>query len=296
MPKGFEKIITAQKQFNEKYGVSFDIEEFAQSIDGLDEFGGGSSADELYKVEFAKLYKKAHANFIDKRLAQIIDFGEMINEFEDNIIAPYYQKRKSEGQTAPTPYGGWSVREYLSSVERHLSTVPENKHDFATKRYAALDIRIRDMRAFADELINNNDASPEKLATLYCYHSALSRVNEGRSFLKAVFVNPIRHLAEKRCMDKIKTYIEEKTGGPMSLENAAFKNVYDISNNDDIERSKNTVSVAIHGAIQERSKDANVANKENMVVDDAMIMDEHVQKNEKVTYKENLSKKEFISK
>ena len=296
MPKGFEKIITAQKQFNEKYGVSFDIEEFAQSIDGIDEFGGGSSADELYKVEFAKLYKKAHANFIDKRLAQIIDFGEMINEFEDNIIAPYYQKRKSEGQTAPTPYGGWSVRGYLSSVERHLSTVPENKHDFATKRYAALDIRIRDMRAFADELINNNDASPEKLATLYCYHSALKRVNEGRSFIRAVFVNPFRHMAEKRCMDKIKTYIEEKTGGPMTLENAAFKKVHDISNNDDIERSKNTVTIAIRGAIQERSKDANASEKENMVVDDAIIMDEHVQKNEKLTYKESLTKSNLVSK
>ena len=296
MSKNMQRIIDSQNAFNRKYGVNFDIEEFHDSIEGLFEIGGFVDANQMYRIKFTEIYKKAHSNFIDRKIENTLDFGVMINDFDENIVTPFYARSKVSGKPAPTAYGGWTTATYLDAVKRHLDTVPDNKHEYAIQRYNTRELRIRDMRAFTKELIRNNDATPEKLATIYCYYSALKKANEDRSYLRAIFVDPSRHLAEKRWMNKIKSYLELKTGGALSLENNEnFRNVHEISNNDDISRNKEIVNNALLNVLpKEQPTELDTNMKEHVAIDASLVNDNSMQKTQKVSEKESSSKQNEI--
>lgn len=269
----FEKIETAQDAFNAKYGVNFNIEEFDASISGFAELGGGVNADEMYKITFVSLYQKAFANFIDQKLGKTFEFGEMIRDFDKNIMDPYRAECKKENKSAPTLYGGWTVKEYMESVDHSLNSVPNDKCDYATRRYREGDLRIRDMRAY-DEELKKGVPSADKLATLYCYAQALSRVNEERSFFWKV-THPFKFLAEKREAKNFKAYISEVTGGELTENtgNEKFDDILAHAKDPLIYQSRKIVKNAL-AQIAPTDRTREIANKEKLFVDAAAMKDD----------------------
>ena len=274
MPIDFETIETAQVSFNTKYGVNFSIEEFDASISGFAELGGGIDADEMYKITFASLYQKAFANFIDQKLGKTFEFGEMIRDFDKSIMNPYRAECKKENKSAPKLYGGWTVKEYLESVDHSLDRVPNGKLDFAARRYREGDLRIRDMRAYAEALKKEDSPSADRLATLYCYTHALSVINQERSFFwKATHL--FKYFAEKREAKNFKAYLAEVTGGELveRTGNEKFDEILARVKDSLIEQSRKVVKAAVSQAVaNDLEKDA-PADKEKLFVDAAAMKD-----------------------
>ena len=114
----YEKILEAQRSFNEKYGVNFDIYEFEGAINGFTAFGDTVPADEIYKTKFIIQAKKAFANLVDNKLENGLDLGEMINDFEKMIMDPY--REGCDPAYATEPFGGWDAVGYLRSVNNFI--------------------------------------------------------------------------------------------------------------------------------------------------------------------------------
>lgn len=277
MPNNLEKIEKAQSEFNKKYAVDFDIEAFEESMNFYDDMGTDLGLNNLYKQAFIPLYKKAFTNFIDGKIGKTFDVGVMINDFE-NIMEPFRDERSSKNKKSPAFCGGWTVKEYLNSMLKATEDVPDNKLDYAAKRYSKGELRIRDMRAYAEDL--KKDPTAEKLATLHCYAESLMRANKERPlFWRAIFL--FRHLAEQREAENFKKYIAEVTGnsdGKIKLEEV-LENV----NNTLISDSKKIVNDAmVRAENAENTQKTSEQKKEKLSVDDAAPDKDRQQITEKV--------------
>ena len=289
-----KKLKYAQADFNRKYGVDFSIEKFDSSLGGLLDFGGEVDIDEKYRASFSELYKQAYGAFIDRKTKNSLDLVQMINDFDADIMVPYSEMRRADNKSAPTAYGGWTVSEYLGSVKNYLNSVPDDKQDFAESRYRDGALNVGNIAEYTDNVIKSDDASASKLATLYCYYTALDRVNSGRSFF-GKYSNLFTHFKEQGCMDKIKSYIEQKTGGPMSADtNEKFKEVYDVATNDDIGQSRELVSTALtYSIISSRGSDGYYEGKERLNFDPSVIDDRNSRRSEKVSAKDVYASREI---
>ena len=283
-----QELEAAQAAFNKKYGVNFDIDEFGASISGLSEIGGIDNADQMYKMKFSELYKKAFENFVDRKIDGTFDFMEMINDFDKNIMEPYREERKGEGKSAPKPYGGWKVSEYLASVDTYLNDMPLLKPLYAGQRYREGKLGMSDMRAYVNNLKKKDNVTPGELSTVDCYISALSEANENRSLISKI-LNPIGLIIEKIHLWLFKSYLEKQTGGPLSaLEqdgNEKYKEIYEISNDTLIAKARETVENAKELALSnEQTREAAKSQKEQVKIPTSEITDEQIKTFDQVVY------------
>ena len=163
-----QAIETAQAAFNKKYGVEFNFDEYEGSVSCLDEGGGATSADEIYRVMFADLYKQAFANFVDRKIDKEFDFIQMLNEFDKSIMDPYRKECKTTETPAPKPFGGWTLSRYLTSVDNFLSDEPLYKPQYATQRYNQGKLGLFRMRAYVNSLRSKENVSAGELSTVDC--------------------------------------------------------------------------------------------------------------------------------
>lgn len=289
-----KELEAAQAKFNKKYGVNFDIDEFDASISGLSEIGGIDNADQMYKMKFTELYKKAFENFVDRKIDGTFDFMEMINEFEKNIMEPY---REEKGKGAPKPYGGWKVSDYLTNVDAYLNDMPLFKPQYAEQRYRDGKLGMGDMRAYVNELKKKDNVTPGELSTVDCYISALSQANENRSLISKI-LNPIGLLIEKIHLWILRSYLEKQTGGPLSAldqgGNEKYKEICEISNDGLIAKARETVGNAKKMAIEnEQIREAAESQKEQVKIPASEITDEQIKTFDQVVY-EDPQKENFI--
>ena len=254
----FKKIIKAENAFNKQYGVSFSIEAFDEKVSVFDNFTGGINIDEMYRTSFSELHQKAFANFIDGKIEKTFDFVKMLKDFEETIMNPYREERKSEKKSVPTPFGGWMGSKYLESVYKSLTDIPDKKIDFVVKRYNERTLRIRDMRSFANDVAKLENPPLDKLATLYCYSEALSKVNKDRSY-PWIFTHLSRFFAEKREAKNFKNLIIKAIEGKSVNKNIPKKmgDVLLFVNDDIIPKSK--------AAVKEASEVATISEELNAI-------------------------------
>ena len=259
-----ERIEQAQAKFNKKYGVKFDAEAFEESLNFYENIGTVFEVNNLYRQNFISLYEKAFANFIDKKIGEDFDVGVMINEFED-IMKPFRDKCNSEGKQYPDVYGGWTVNEFLTSMCNSLSDVPDNKIEYATKRYSDGQLSIRNMRSYANKLKKAGNPSKDELATLYCYAEGLSNVNERRN-VSWIIKYPFKFFAEKREAKNFKAYISEVIGGELqeNVGNTKFDEIFAIVNDASLSNGKKAIEFA------QKAKNGIDEEKEQMSVSDAI--------------------------
>ena len=280
-----QKLEAAQAEFNKKYGVDFDIDEFDASISGLAEIGGIENANQMYKMKFKELYQKAFENFVDRKIDGTFDFMEMINEFDKNIMEPY---REGEGKSALKPYGGWKVSDYLKSVDTYLNDMPLFKPQYAEQRYREGKLGMGDMRAYVNELKKKDNVTPGELSTVDCYISALTRSNNNRSLISKI-INPIGLLIEKIHLWILRSYLEKQTGGPLSVldqdGNVKYQEIAEISNDGLIAKARETVGNAKTMAIEnEQTREAAESQKEQVKIPTSEITDEQIKTFDQVVY------------
>lgn len=280
-----QELEAAQAKFNKKYGVDFDIDEFDASISGLAEIGGIENSNQMYKMKFTELYKKAFENFVDRKIDGTFDFMEMINDFDKNIMEPY---RNGEGKKAPKPYGGWKVSEYLASVDTYLNDMPLLKPLYAGQRYREGKLGMSDMRAYVNGLKKKDNVTSGELSTVDCYISALSEANESRSLISKI-LNPIGLIIEKIHLWLFKSYLEKQTGGPLSAldkgGNEKYKEIHEISNDTLIAKARETVGNAKELALSnEQVREAAESQKEQVKILASEITDEQIKTFDQVVY------------
>ena len=287
MPRNFRKITAAEDAFNKKYGVDFSIEAFDERISVFDDFGGGSDINFMYRFTFKDLFKKAFGNFIDHKLGRKFDASAMIKDFEKTIMTPYREELKKEGRNDLVPFGGWSVKTYMETIQQYTMGLPSSKVDFAEARYHERIIRIRDMRAFANSLRGKENVTIDELATLSCYSVALANANEERT-RKWAWRHPFKYFAEKREAKNFQDLVVEKLGDPEDVANAAKYNALRASMESN---SIDTCKVAVDMLVSRLQYDKNApwepaANKKEKVsVSSALLNDDPSKKSEKVEYK-----------
>lgn len=285
MPKQNKNTQTPQDTFNKKYGVDFDIEAFAEGMSFHDDFGSSELMNGIYKTTFTELYKKAYGNFIDRKIGTKFDFVEMLNDFENNIMEPYRKSAQSSGRKPPSPYGGWKLSEYIESVDNYLGGISISKEIFAKERYENRSLRMRDMRKYVDGLKKRNDVTPAELSTVNCYIAGLSYTSNNRS-LASKIGNLFRYLAEQRTIKAFTRYLEEKTGGPLSLAegvNPGYAEVVELSGNADIANSRNAVSFAMEKANgNDRARDAETDEKTRIHVAGIVTTDADISNSERI--------------
>ena len=287
----YEKILEAQRSFNEKYGVNFDIYEFEGAINGFTAFGDTINPNDIYKTKFIIQAKKAFENFVDNKLENGLDLGEMIKDFEKMIMDPYREACDPEYLTEP--FGGWDTAEYIRSLKNFVDGVPDSKSVYAANRYKAGKLPIREMRAYANELKELDMPPVDKLSTLYCYAKGLEIVNQSRSVWWAM-LHPIRFFAERREAKNFMEYVEEQK----NIENMSILDkVRECAQDKTIENTKKLMKEAVEQIEAEErldaAQEANVPEEsvdplwknvvsERISVPDVAMLDDSSKKSEQV--------------
>ena len=295
MPKGTNNIEHAQQEFNKRYGVDFSIDEFDGTMSGFAEFGGGVNVNEIYRATFSALYKKAYANFVDRKIGDKFDFVEMINEFDKNIMEPYRAQCKNDNKTAPKPYGEWKVSDYLDGVSNYLDDIPLFKPYYAAQRYSDGSLSISDMRNYINNLKKRDDVTVGELSTVDCYISALDTVSRQRSLISKI-LHPIRYIAEKIYLRSFTSYLEQKTGGKLLTEagNAKYDGISAISEDQLIGNCRDAVGAAKVQALKnEAERDTCTSEREQISVKGAVSREPKNDTSEKVEYIEVPAKNYF---
>jgi hypothetical protein len=286
----YEKIEAQQSLFNEKYGVNFDIYDFEGAINGFTAFGDTINPNDIYKTKFIIQAKKAFENFVDNKLENGLDWGEMIKDFEEMIMEPYRKECAPEYRTEP--FGGWDTAQYLRSLKNFVDGVSSNKSVYAAERYMAGNLPIREMRAYAKELQDLDDTpSVEQLSTLYCYAKGLEIANQSRPVWWAM-LHPIRFFAERREAKNFMEYVKEQK----NVENMSILDrVRECAGDKTIENTKNLMKEAVEAEerlyaaqetnVPEESVDSPQKNvvSERISVPDAAMLDDSSKKSEQVT-------------
>lgn len=292
----FDSIKTAQRNFNQRYGVKFDIDEFDGSVNALSDLGSGNVngtvVDDLYRATFTEMYKKAYDNFVDRKIGDNFDFVAMLDDFDKTVMAPY-RAALGQGGTKPRAYGGWTVSRYLNAVNASVGSVADSKIQYALDRYSQRKLPIRSMRAYARQLKNNPNPSTKELSTLYCYAESLLQANKERKGIWKL-LNLSRHLAEQREAKEFKKYISQVIGEPLeqNSQNKKFGEILAYVNDDLIARSKTTASeAAVEAENKEKILENNDSGKQRVNISDIAVNGEGLANNkDKIIESKQISK------
>ena len=199
-----EGTITSVNNFNTKYGVNFNLDEYVSKA-------SKTSPNEALKAMFANMYKKVlHSNLgkeeADKRSA------EMFYDFNKNVISSLKVEFNTENKNLyPHKNAGMSKLERYHLMESVWNDIPKNDTDLVADKYKNGEIRIRDMVAYATEKEDYSKLDRITMTIMASYAEALKNVNASRSFFWKVF-HPIRNNAEKRDAKLIQSIVTEKNG------------------------------------------------------------------------------------
>ena len=215
MAINFNSFSDKAKEFNERYGVNFNIVEFDGQTRTLTEnFAVRKSTAEtlntFYRTALLRLFREAFANAIDHKIAAF-EPEQLLKDFEDFVMSPYRAECKKENMAAPGVNAGWTKKEFLERAKAELQSIPDDKREYARTRYMNGDLRVRDVRAFREELQNKGGYNHEKLSTLICYSYALGNAVNSRSFWWKV-MHPFKNSAEKKELATLRNYIGVTTG------------------------------------------------------------------------------------
>ena len=276
MAINFDSFSAKAEAFNKKYGVKFDIVEFDGQTRALTEnFAVTKSAENnlntYYRMAFTRLFKEAFANFIDHKIASFMP-DEMLSDFEESVMGPYRAACKKENMAAPGVNAGWTKKEFMERAKAELQNIPDDKREYARTRYMNGELRVRDVRAFREELQNKGGYNHEKLSTLICYSYALGNAVISRSFWWKV-MHPFKNSAEKKELATLRNYIGITTGS------------FDITGEDETIEYVRGDEIASDKAI-EKYKQAIETGKNNLPDEADVIIDER-KLNEKVILDEN---------
>lgn len=188
----------AVENFNDTYQTNFNLQDFIRKSSVI--FGSQKSAfNANYKRTIQEMaaqvltYKEGTRDQLEAKT--IPTLFDMLEDFENNIIAPYREACKEQNSNAfPEPYAGWTKQEQVDIIKDALKTVPKNLGEVQGERYKSGHIRIRDMVAVANSI---SEVSMEKSQKVAEYVIALEAVNANRSRAWRFF-HPFRNRAEKR--------------------------------------------------------------------------------------------------
>jgi hypothetical protein len=284
------EIETAAKAFSEKYGVKFSIASYNTKAETLrDVFGKDAlKNDANYKSEFMKIFKQAFGNYVAGKTDEF-KFEDMLKDFENDIMKPYREYCKEKKIPAPKAYGGWNSLTYHKDDRNFMQGISHGRSTYTEQRYVKGEIRIRDMRAYAEQLSTKEVPTAEEIATLQIYANALDGANSGRGFWWKVF-HPVRNNAEQREAKSFQAQVDKLTGkADMEgyIVNGGAKNnglvtLYSEAV-DDVLQDKiiDKMYEAVKNAIKEKSaakptapatkEEADNTEKENVVVDEANL-------------------------
>jgi hypothetical protein len=206
------EIETAARAFSEKYGVKFSIASYNTKAETLrDVFGKDAlKNDANYKSEFMKIFKQAFGNYVEGKTDEF-KFEDMLKDFENDIMKPYREYCKEKKIPAPKAYGGWNSLSYHKDVRNYMQGISHGRSTYTEQRYVKGEIRIRDMRAYAEQLSTKEVPTAEEIATLQIYANALDGANSGRGFWWKVF-HPVRNNAEQREAKSFQAQVDKLTG------------------------------------------------------------------------------------
>ena len=284
------EIETSARAFSEKYGVKFSIASYNTKAETLREVFGKDALknDANYKNEFMKIFKQAFGNYVEGKTDEF-KFEDMLKDFENDIMKPYREYCTEKKIPAPKAYGGWNSLSYHKDVRNYMQGISHSRGVYAEQRYVKGEIRIRDMRAYAEQLSTKELPSTEEIATLQIYASALRNANDSRGFWWKVF-HPVRNNAEQREAKSFQAQVDKLTGKAdmegyivnggsknNNLQNLYTEAVYDDVSDDRIK----DMYEAVKKTIQEKSAAKPTApaakdekdntEKENVVVDEANL-------------------------
>ena len=274
MAINFDSFSAKAEAFNKKYGVNFDIVKFDGQTRALTEnFAVTKSAENnlntYYRMAFARLFKEAFANLIDHKVASFKP-DEMLRDFEDSVMGPYRAECKKENLAAPAANAGWTKKEFMERAKAELQNIPDDKREYARTRYMNGELRVRDVRAFREELQTKGGYNHEKLSTLICYSYALGNAVSGRSFWWKV-MHPFKNSAEKKELATLRNYIGVTTGSfDITGEDETIEYVRgdEIASDNAIEKFKQAMEKAPEAVQQEKVEvvlDEPMANKSEKV-------------------------------
>ena len=206
------EIETASRAFGEKYGVKFSISSYNAKAETLrDVFGKDAlKNDANYKKEFMKLFKQAFGNYVEGKTDEF-KFEDMLKDFENDIMKPYREYCKEKKIPAPKAYGGWNSLSYHKDVRNFMQGISHSRRAYTEQRYVKGEIRIRDMRAYAEQLSTKEVPSAEEIATLQIYATALRNANDSRGFFWKM-IHPVRNNAEQREAKSFQAQVDKLTG------------------------------------------------------------------------------------
>lgn len=196
-------------QFNDKYQVNFDYEQFDVQYRKYNNLGMDKPADIAYALVFAQYYKYALRNAVLGNIKDI-DSDQMRNDFEKMLMAPYREKCKAAGETdVSSPYGGKTRQKALESMKIYANEAPKNKAEFYGEQYASGKVRLRDLRLLAERYDKNDYSQCSVVANSIV---GLEKVHASRSIFWKIR-HPIQNYCEARDIKYMKEEADFKSLG-----------------------------------------------------------------------------------
>lgn len=185
-PKQFNlnELTPAIEKFNNTYGCKFNVNKYISALDKFRADENSARIDNEYRSVFLNLYgeaiKSANSNKIDT-----FDAYDMLNDFEDDVIAPLLDMRSKAGiKDLAQAFGGTTIEqraEFFKDHENHISKkVPQNIPKRGNKEYDITKFQNAvntfnqtygcqlDIKKYADALKQfGNNETPEKLNQAY---------------------------------------------------------------------------------------------------------------------------------
>ena len=273
MELNLDKIEETQQSFNEKYGVNFNIIEFNRQMRAMEDNFVGSQEDYdiHYKMNFTKLMRRAFDNFVDNRL-KIDEFDpkKMLSDFEEMVMKPYRAECSAKSAISPSEEQ-WSDEKFYNRVNREFQDVPNEKWTYAVNRYMKGNLRVRDIRAYREQIDAEPGFPSEKvLSTLITYKCALEHGVNSRS--RWFYIrHPFKSRAEIKELKEMKTLINRKIPGIFTPEEVEETRPYieaeKIMNDKTIVKIKSSISNEVEKFKKANNERAKVAIENTDEVD-----------------------------
>ena len=211
MPINFRELERRAGLFNKRYGVNFNIEEFVNSTNALNDDMIDLSRDKetvnsFYRVAFRPLVKKALENCVNNEI-DAIDPWQMLREFEANVMSFYRSEceRTKEG-VAPDVDAGWTQSDYLGRIEQDIRGMNPSKQVYISDKYMKNQLRLRDIRKYVEE--TGNSLSPSRVSTVLLYARTVKEAMGKRTGVWKFF-HPFKSRAEERDLSMLKTFLKD---------------------------------------------------------------------------------------
>lgn len=205
----YQNLIT---DFNELYGTNFSYEAFEAEVNALrNRNSSGSlaeSANEVYVNTYKKIFKDAVFNAVQGKLHTVAFNHDNIARDYENMMNKYIEANVNAGNFTQMKWIPKS--QLLSSLKTEVKSYPDNGSDYIAQKYLNGELRIRDMRARTNSLIDHfktaRAVNTVTLAGIWTYADALEKVNKSRP-LWWRWLHPFRNSAEKRQAKEIRQFL-----------------------------------------------------------------------------------------